>query len=418
MFLYFRLLSSSFSFALNSLKTNKLRAILSLLGVTVGIFSIIAVLSAVDSLEKNIKKELSSFDSNMIYLFDSSFGPSDVPRWKQDQFPKVTYEEYEYLKRNVPAAQYMSYILFTTSQNIMYNGNYANSINMQTASVETQFLDNIKIGQGRFFTESEDNSGGLVVVLGYEVAQTLFKGADPIGKKVRIYARNFTVVGVMEKQGASSVNIGGSKDEKAYIPTNTLRMLYGDNSTRTNPVIVTKPFDSYDMNSFEDELRAKLRLFRGLKTDDIDNFFINVFGGLMDFVDNIISQMNLVGWIVSGFSLLVGGFGIANIMFVSVKERTHLIGVQKAIGAKNHFILIQFLFEAIILALIGGLVGVFLVWLITLVVNATTDFHYVLSFYNILVGLGISMLIGTLSGYFPARSAAHLDPVEAIRSGI
>ncbi|MHC5354524.1 ABC transporter permease [Myroides sp. LJL115] len=418
MFLYFRLLSSSFVFALNALRTNKLRTVLSLLGVTVGIFSIIAVLSAVDSLEKNIKEQLSSFDSNMIYLFDSSFGPSDVPSWKQEQFPDVTYEEYEYLKRTVNAAQYMSFVLFTNRENIMYNGNYANSITMQTAMVDTQFLDNIKIDQGRFFTESEDNSGSFVVLLGHEVAQSLFKGVDPIGKKVRIYARNFTVIGVMEKQGASSVNIGGNKDEKAYIPTNTLRMLYGDNSAMTKPVIVTKPFDSYDMNSFEDELRGKLRLFRGLKTDDLDNFFINIFGGLMDFIDNIISQMNVVGWIVSGFSLLVGGFGIANIMFVSVKERTHLIGVQKAIGAKNHFILIQFLFEAIILALIGGLVGVFFVWLIALVVSATTDFHYILSFYNILVGLGISMIIGILSGYFPARSAANLDPVEAIRSGI
>ncbi len=417
MVLYFRLFSSSFYFAINALRTNKLRAVLSLLGVTVGIFSIIAVLAAVDSLEKNIKQELSSYDSTLIYLFHSSFGPTDIPKWKQEQFPEVSYEEYEYLKRTMPGLEYMSYTLFVNRENISYDGNYANSTNVQTGGVDTQFLDNLKIDQGRFFNESEEASGAFVVVLGYEVAQSLFKDQDALGKKVRLYGRNFNVIGVLEKQGASSVTIGDSVDEKAYIPTNTIRMLFGDNSQATTSVIVTKPFSDYSVDTYEAELKSRLRIFRGLKVDEQDNFFVNVFSGLLDFIDNMIAQMNVVGWIVSGFSLLVGGFGIANIMFVSVKERTHLIGVQKAIGAKNHFILLQFLFEAILLALIGGIIGVVLVWLIAVLVSSLTDFHFVLSLYNVALGLGISSVIGVLSGYFPARSAAHLDPVEAIRSG-
>lgn len=418
MFLYFRLLSSSFYFAINALRTNKLRTVLSLLGVTVGIFSIIAVLAAVDSLEKNIKKELNNFDANMIYLFNGSFGPTDVPRWKREQFPEVTFDEYEYLKRHLNGSQYMSYNLFTKRENLMYNGIYANDISITAGGVDTQYLDNLKVEQGRFFNEAEANSGGFVVVLGYDVASTLFQGHDPIGKRIRMYGKNFTVVGVLEKQGESSFNIGGRNDEKAILPSNTIRMLYGDNSVMTTPVIVTKPYGDYNMDNFEDELRAKLRAYRGLKVGDDDNFFINQFAGLMDFVDSIIAQMNAVGWIVSGFSLLVGGFGIANIMFVSVKERTHLIGVQKAIGAKNHFILVQFLCEAIILALIGGSIGVILVWFIALGVSSLTSFTYVLSVTNIIIGLFISGIIGVLSGYLPARSAAKLDPVEAIRSGM
>ncbi|MHC5200645.1 ABC transporter permease [Myroides sp. LJL119] len=418
MFLYFRLLSSSFYFAINALRTNKLRTVLSLLGVTVGIFSIIAVLAAVDSLEKNIKKELNNFDANMIYLFNGSFGPTDVPRWKREQFPQVNFEEYEYLKKHVQGVEYISYDLFTKRENIMYNGFYANDVSISAGGVDMQYLDNLRIADGRFFNETESNSGGFVVVLGHEVANTLFNFSDPIGKRVRLYGKNFTVVGVLEKQGDSSINIGGKNDEKAIVPSNTLRVLYGDNSNMITPVIVIKPYNSYNIDNFQEELRVKLRAFRGLKVGDDDNFFINQFGGLMDFIDSIISQMNTVGWIVSGFSLLVGGFGIANIMFVSVKERTHLIGVQKAIGAKNHFILVQFLFEAIILALIGGGIGVILVWIIAAVVSGLTSFIYVLSLTNVFIGLIISGVIGILSGYLPAKSAAKLDPVEAIRSGM
>jgi len=168
---------------------------------------------------------------------------------------------------------------------------------------------------------------------------------------------------------------------------------------------------------FEDEITNKLKLFRGLKPSDEKNFFVNVFGGMLDMIEKIIGQMNVVGWIISGFSLLVGGFGIANIMFVSVKERTHLIGIQKAIGAKRRFILFQFLFEAVILSLIGGVVGIIMVWGIAVLVSSLVDFKFVLSLSNICIGLTLSAFIGVLSGYLPARSAARLDPVEAIRMG-
>ena len=172
------------------------------------------------------------------------------------------------------------------------------------------------------------------------------------------------------------------------------------------------------MEAYKGEIIQKLRAFRGLKAGEIDNFFIYVFSGFTDFIDGIIGQMNVVGWIISGFSLLVGGFGIANIMFVSVKERTNLIGIQKSLGAKNRFILFQFLFEAIILSLIGGLIGLFFVWIIALVLTNALDFEFVLGFGNILLGTSLAAFIGLLSGILPAISAANLDPVEAIRTGM
>lgn len=415
MMLYFRLLNESLRFALHALRSNKLRTLLSLLGVTVGIFSIIAVLAAVDSMDRNIKSELSGFDRNMIYLFNHSFGPSEVPKWKSEQFPEVTYDEYEYLRRNVEGLDKISYNVFTRRENLMYEGNYANAVNVSPCTTDNQYLENIKIAEGRFFNESESNSGVPVLVLGHEVATSLFGAQDPIGKQVRLYGKRFTVIGVVEKQGAS--NFGMNKDSSAYFPVNFLRQLYGDNNKMVTPVIVLKPESGIDIEQFKDEITSKLRMKRGVKPTEENNFFVNVWGGLMDFIDNIVTQMNVVGWIVSGFSLLVGGFGIANIMFVSVKERTHLIGIQKSLGAKKRFILFQFLFEAVILSLIGGIVGMLLVSLIAFVATQFLDFKFVLSFYNIVIGMSLSAFIGLLSGLLPARSASNLDPVEAIRAG-
>ncbi len=415
MLLYFRLLNESLFFAINALKNNRLRTLLSLLGVTVGIFSIIAVLSAVDSMDRKIKSDLSGIDRNMIYLFNYPFGPSDVPQWKINQFPKVTYSEYDYLRKNVADIDKISFNLFTSSENIKYGANTVNDIDIQPSTAQIESLDNLKIGRGRFFNESESSSGAAVIVLGNEVAVNLFGGEEPIGKYVRLYGRRFTVVGVLEKEGMTS--FGMSKDVKAYISSTYYRQVFGDNTLRATPAIVLKPKKDVDIEEFKGELTQKLRAFRGIKPSEENNFFVNIIAGMLEMVDNIIGQMNVVGWIISGFSLLVGGFGIANIMFVSVKERTSLIGIQKSLGAKNRFILFQFLFEAVILSLFGGLIGMLLVWIIALVVTKVVDFEFVLSFANIVIGTSLAVFIGLLSGILPAISASKLDPVEAIRTG-
>ncbi len=416
MLLYLRLLKESLSFALNALRNNKLRTLLSLLGVTIGIFSIIAVLAAVDSMDRKIKNDLSGLDKNTIYLMRFSFGPSDIPQWKREQFPDVTYEEFDYLKRSLNDLDKISFNLFTRKENIKYESNTVSGIDINPCTSEFIDIEKLKFAKGRFFNESESNSGTPVIIIGNEVASGLFGSLDPIGKKIRLYGQRFTVIGVLEKEG--STTFGQSKDISAFLPVNFLRRLYGDNSDMLTPAILIKPVKGVDIEAFKGELIQKLRTFRGLKTGDINNFFINVLSGFTDLIDNIVGQMNVVGWIISGFSLLVGGFGIANIMFVSVKERTNLIGIQKALGAKNRFILFQFLFEAVILSVIGGLVGMFLVWVIALVLSKALDFEFVLGFWNIIIGTSLAAFIGLISGIIPAISASKLDPVEAIRSGM
>lgn len=416
MLVYLRLFKESFSFALNALRNNKLRTFLSLLGVTIGIFSIIAVLSAVDSLDRNIQENLSGLDKNTIYLTKYSFGPTSVPRWQRDHFPQVEYTDFEYVNKSVPNIEASAYVIFGGSETIKYEAETIAGVDVTPVSDGIYEVEDFKVERGRFYTESESVSGAPVIVIGYSIAENLFGNSNPIGKQIRVYGRKLTVIGVLKKFGAT---IFDSPDEKAYVPANFVRRFRNGGADGIPGAIIIKPKKGVDMGAFEQVLKQKYRNYRGLKAGDPDNFFVNKLSGMTDAIDGIIGFMNTVGWIISGFSLLVGGFGIANIMFVSVKERTNLIGIQKSLGAKNRFIMFQFLFEAIVLAVIGGVVGLFLVWVTALIAsNFTGDFNFILSFWNMFLGFSLSTLIGLISGVIPAISASRLDPVEAIRTGM
>ncbi|WP_396193031.1 ABC transporter permease [Flavobacterium sp.] len=418
MLVYFRLLKESFGFAMNALRNNKLRTLLSLLGVTIGIFSIIAVLAAVDSLDRKIKSDISGLDNKSIFLFKYCFGPSDIPDWKIDQFPDVNFDEYNYIKNNVDGVEAVCYQFFTNRENVKHDDKVASSVSIKPCTYEFIEIEKLDFAEGRFFNEQESNSGKNCVILGSEIADVLFENQNPIDKEVRLYGQKFIVIGVLKKVGERMINFGSNPDNTVYVPINKVRSMFGDNNDQFTPIIIIRPQENVELEDIKGELTQKLRIKRGLKAGEIDNFFVNVLKGATDQIDAIITQMNIMGWVIAGFSLLVGGFGIANIMFVSVKERTNLIGIQKSLGAKNRFILFQFLFEAVILCVIGGFIGLLLVWLISIVLTSALDFEFVLGIGNVVLGTSLAIIIGLIAGILPAISASKLDPVEAIRSGM
>ena len=416
--LFLRLLKESFVFSFNALIANPVRTVLSLLGVTIGIFTIIAVLSTVDSLEKSIKDNLSFLgtDNLRVEKWPWDFNNPSYEWWKFFRRPEPTYREYEFLKDNLVNAEAVEILTSREGVNVKYSNNSSRIDNLNGVVFENQFFGDWEFIAGRFFTENETLTGSNAAIIGYKIMEDLFKTPDfAIGKQLKIKGKSYTIIGVTKEQG-ESFGAGDSFDRQMFIPFNSFKKIFKVGRKGSNAVLRVKGNGDEDpgLINLEYELRGLIRAKRGTKPIEDDSFAINRPEYLASFVSTIFGTISIAGWVIGSFSILVGGFGIANIMFVSVKERVPIIGLQKSLGAKKYFILMQFLFESSFLSIFGGLFGIFFVFLLTLPDLGTFDL--IISLENVILGVTISSVIGILAGLLPALFASNLDPVEAIRS--
>lgn len=407
---------SSFKMAMQELWKNKLRTFLSLFGITIGIFCIIGVLATVNSLEHNIQNEIKSLGTNTIYIdkWDySAGGDGDYPWWKFVKRPSPKYEELDQIMARTPSAKFAAFNI-SSGDNVEFEDISLGGVNLYGISEQFKEIQPIDISFGRYLNESEFGHGTNVMVMGNDVAEKLFLSPErAIGKLVTVRGKKIQIIGIIKKQGQSMIG-GWQFDASVIMPYRFARtILYERNS---NPVIMVQGQDNLTSVALKDDLKGAMRGIHKLSPTQDDDFSLNDITEFSEAVSQLFGPLNTGGWIIAGISLIVGMFGVANIMFVTVRERTSQIGLKKAIGAKKRVILAEFLLESAFLCIIGGLMGLALVFILTKILSGALHFPIYISTSNLVTAITICIIVGVLAGIIPALQAARMDPVEAIRS--
>lgn len=410
-----KLFVESIGLALFSLKEDKFRTLLSLFGVTVGIFSIVAVFTIVDALKANVETGLKSFGGSTIYVQPFPF-TSDVDGeyrwWEFIKRPNISFEEFTFLNNNSNLTKDIAFASFK-EMSVNWGRNSFSGALVIGHTYQWEKLVNAPLKEGRYFTPQEASSTLPIAIIGSSIVDELFSGEEPIGKEIKIGNKRVRVIGTLKEAGESMVNIIDT-DNAIWVPLHFSETIFPISSS--NPLLCLNSYEGVEREEFLMEVRSLMRASRRLRVGEPDNFALNEMSFLLDVTQSIFSQLVIAGWIIASFSILIGVIGIANIMFVSVKERSHQIGIQKALGAKKRTILTQFLVEAAVLSISGGVVGILLVWILILFVGGNNAFPLSLSILNLLLGIVVATATGVIAGFAPALSATRLTPVEAMNS--
>lgn len=409
-----RLLRESIIIAFQALIMNKLRTLLSVIGITIGIFSIITVLAIVDSMERYLRTNISALGNDVIFIQKWPWYEENYQWWKYMNRPIPTENDFKTVAKSVRYGNTPALMINLNGVVLKFGSNNVSNTTALGVTHNWQNVKNFEIVNGRYFTEFESGNGSAAVIIGNDIAENLFNGLDPVGRVIKVSGRSLTVIGVFKKEGQSLID--NSLDNMIVMPYGFALGMSKKDSERSNPTIMVKAKENVPLSFLEDELKGIMRAARRIKPGNEDNFALNKTTLLSDGIGQLFTIIRFAGGIIGLFSILVGGFGIANIMFVSVKERTNEIGVQKALGAKNYFILLEFLTESVTLCVVGGVVGLLMVYFTTMYFSKAIDFDMALSAVNVITGLFISIFVGILFGFIPAYMASRLNPVDAMRA--
>jgi len=414
--IYLKIIQESILQAYQQLRSNKLRTFLSLLGITIGIFCIIGVKSAVDSLESNIKSSFDKLGSDVLYVSKFPWsGLSEDEFFKMVKRPNPSFEDYKAVTKQSLLASAVSFSLFLGRQKASYRSNSVEKAILVSVTHEYDEVFKMDIEEGRYFSNIESETGSDKVILGQLIAESLFGQINPEGKEIEIMGRKMQVIGVIKKQGRDLLSII-NYDNAVIIPFELGKKLVNTGQgSKWGGTLSVKNNQNHTIGELKDEITGIMRAHRRLKPLEENNFALNESSMLTEMLNQFFKVLNTAGFAIGIFALLVGAISVANIMFVSVKERTNIIGIKKAIGAKRTTILLEFLIESTILCIIGGIFGLLLVGGILMLISKFLQFDIYLSVANIVWGVLGSVVVGVISGFIPAVQASGLDPVEAIR---
>jgi putative ABC transport system permease protein len=415
--LFLKVFTESVRQAIAQLTGNKLRTFLSLLGISIGIFCIIGVLSAVESLEESVQGSLAKLGDDVVYIDKWPWKDNSGDWWEYFQRPYPDHNDYEALKERMPTASLVSYWTVPGVKTLKYQRNTVEGGFLFVTTYELNRMLNVEVGKGRYWSTAEYNGGSDKVLLGFTIAEELFGAIEPVGKTVKMGGRKYEVIGVLEAAGGDLINPLDFDDAIMVTYTNAARFINLKNRNRFGGTVAVKAKEGFPLEQVQDDIRGILRSARRLRPREDDTFAMNQLSMIADQIGGFFGVLNTVGGLIGLFSMVVGAISVANIMFVSVKERTSLIGVKKALGARQFVILLEFLTESVILCIIGGVIGLLLVVGVTSIINMSFEsFSIVLSPKYAIIGVLMSAVVGILAGAVPAGLAAKMDPVEAMRS--
>jgi putative ABC transport system permease protein len=412
---FLSIILSSFKMAVEEFRSNKLRTFLSLFGVTIGIFCIISVLATIGSLEQAIQRDIKSLGANTVYIDKWEYkGGEDYPWWKYVNRPTPTFPEIELIKQKVPAAEHLAFQI-QINDNVEFENSVLSNVTYYGVSRDFFDIQTVDIGQGRSLQQRDFDQATNSILMGNHIASELFgKPENAVDKQVKLKGgKPATVVGLIKKQGKSIMEMWDF-DNAIMMPNNVLTQIVPEKYA--SPKIIVQGRQEVPMALLLDELTGAMRSLRKLKPSEENNFSLNDVEAFSKFIGEISTNVNKGGWAIAALSLVVGMFGVANIMFVTVRERTPQIGLKKALGAKRSTILAEFLLESAFLCILGGLIGLLLVFIVTLIFSAILNFPLFISPDIMVLAVGICIVVGVLAGIIPASIAARMDPVVAIRS--